>query len=250
MQETLVSTKVALITGGAKRIGATVARHLHAVGMNLVIHYHRSEREARALQEELHTQRPDSVLLVQTDLLSVAKLTRMMQQVISHYQRLDVLVNNASSFYPTPVGHITEEQWEDLIGTNLKIPLFLSQLAAPHLTETEGCIINLADIHAERPLKQHTVYSVAKAGLVMLTQSLARELGPAVRVNAIAPGVILWPESNQMDELAKQRIISHVPLRRSGSPDDIAKTIVFLVTQAPYITGQVISVDGGRTLVQ
>jgi pteridine reductase len=244
-----LTRKVAFITGGVKRLGAAIARHLHASGMNLVLHYRHSETAAHALQAELHNQRSESVLLLQADLLHTAKLTRMVQQIIDHYGRLDVLVNNASSFYPTPLGEVEEPEWEDLLGTNLKAPFFLSQAAAPHLSATQGCIINLVDIHAERPLKLHPVYSIAKAGLIMLTKSLARELGPKVRVNAIAPGAILWP-THEMDEVTKQRIISSIPLKCHGEPNSIAKTVSFLVYDAEYITGQVITVDGGRTLNQ
>lgn len=245
----LTRKKVAFITGGVKRLGAAIARQLHANGMDLALHYRHSETVAHALQAELHNQRSESVLLLQADLLHTAKLTRMMQQIIDHYGRLDVLVNNASSFYPTPLGEVEEPEWEDLLGTNLKAPFFLAQAAAPHLNATQGCIINLVDIHAERPLKLHSVYSIAKAGLVMLTKSLARELGPKVRVNAIAPGAILWP-THEMDEVTKQRIISSIPLKCHGEPADIAKTVTFLVQDAQYITGQVITVDGGRTLNQ
>ncbi len=249
MQKNDLARKVVLITGGVKRVGAAIARCLHANGLDLVLHYRHSETAAHALQAELHNQRPDSVLLLQADLLHTPKLTRMVQQIIDHYGRLDVLVNNASSFYQTPLGQVEETEWEDLLGTNLKAPFFLSQAAASYLSNTQGCIINLVDIHAERPLKLHPVYSIAKAGLVMLTKSLARELGPKVRVNAIAPGAILWP-AHEMDEVTKQRIISSIPLKRHGDLDDIAKVVWFLVQDAQYITGQVITVDGGRTLNQ
>ncbi|OUD11672.1 pteridine reductase [Thioflexithrix psekupsensis] len=240
---------VVFISGGVKRVGAAIARRLHAAGMNLVLHYRSAETEARDLQNELHHQRPHSVLLLQADLSHIAKLNSMIQQSMDHYGRLDVLINNASSFYPTPLGQITEDQWDDLLGSNLKAPLFLSQATAPHLTAQQGCIINLIDIHAERPLKQHAVYCAAKAGLAMLTKALARDLGPHVRVNGIAPGAILWPE-NDMDDLTKQRILSNIALKRHGDPDDLAKTALFLIRDAPYITGQIIAVDGGRTLSQ
>ncbi len=240
--------KVVFITGGVKRLGANIARELHAAGMNLVLHYHHSETAAHALQAELNNQRPESVLLLQADLRNTQKLTSMVRQVIEHYGQLDVLINNASTFYPTPIGKIEENDWEDLLGTNLKAPFFLSQAAAPHLAKQQGCIINLVDIHAKRPLKTYPVYSITKAGLVMLTKSLAQELGPNVRVNGIAPGAILWPHNQ--DELSQQRIISKIALKRPGNPNDIAKTALFLIRDADYITGQVISVDGGRTLNQ
>ncbi|OGI44804.1 MAG: pteridine reductase [Candidatus Muproteobacteria bacterium RBG_16_64_11] len=240
--------KVALVTGGVRRIGAAVCRALHAQGMNLVIHYRSSEKDAHALQAELHAIRPESVMLVRGDLLNAAKLGNLVYETVDSFERLDVLINNASSFYPTPVGEATEKQWDDLIGSNLKAPFFLSQAAAPHLKKTHGCIVNMVDIHAERPLRSYPVYCAAKAGLAMLTKSLARELAPEVRVNGVAPGTILWPEID-LDELTKQRIISRVPLKRSGDPDDIARTILFLVRDAGYITGQVIAVDGGRSVV-
>ncbi|SEH07887.1 pteridine reductase [Candidatus Venteria ishoeyi] len=238
---------VVFITGAAKRVGAVVARHLHSQGFNLVLHYRHSAQEARDLQSELHAVRPDSVLLLQADLLQSKLLPSLVQKIIQHWGRLDALINNASSFYPTPVAKATEADWDDLLGSNLKAPFFLAQAAAPHLAKQQGCIINMVDIHGKQPLKKHPIYSIAKAGLIMMTRSLARELGADVRVNAIAPGAILWPE-NDMDELARQRIISSTALKRPGCPDDIARSIAFLLKDAPYITGQVIAVDGGRSL--
>lgn len=248
MQQASLSGKVALITGGARRVGAAVCRALHAEGMNLVIHYRSSKADAHALQNELQAARADSVLLVQGDLLSIAKVENLVQETVNAHRRLDVLINNASSFYPTPVGEATEKQWDDLVGTNFKAPFFLAQAAAPFLKKTGGCIVNMVDIHADRPLKQYPIYSAAKAGLVMLTKALARELAPEVRVNAIAPGTILWPEQD-MDELTQQRVLSKVPQKRSGDPQDIARTLLFLVRDAGYINGQVIAVDGGRSVV-
>lgn len=242
-----LSGKVALITGAAHRIGATTARMLHAEGMNIIIHYRSSRESAQALQKELNAKRKDSVILIQADLLETAKISEMVRQAVKAWGQLDVVVNNASSFYPTPVGKIDEKVWDDLIGSNLKVPLFLSQAAAPHLKKTKGCIVNIIDIHADRPLKNHTVYCIAKAGLVMLTKSLARELGPEIRVNAVAPGAILWPE-NDMDDLTKKRIVSSIVLKRHGEPEDIAKAVRFLVMDAGYMSGQVLTVDGGRTL--
>ena len=248
MPEISLTDKVALITGGARRIGARVSDILHEQGMRLVIHYHSSEGAARALQQKLHERRPDTVLLVRGDLLSVAKIRNLVQETLGAFGRLDLLINNASTFYPTPLEDASEKQWEDLVGTNVKAPFFLAQAAAPHLRETEGCIINMADIHGERPLKNYPIYSTAKAGVVMLTKTLARELAPEVRVNAVAPGAILWPESD-LDELTKQRIISRTPLKTSGDPDDIARAILFLVRDAGFITGQVVPVCGGRSIV-
>jgi pteridine reductase len=240
--------KVVLITGGAHRIGARLVRHLHAAGMNIVLHYRSSEKYAHALQSELQAQRPDSVVLVRGDLTNIGVLTNLVYETVEAFGRLDVLINNASVFYPTPVGEASEKEWDDLMGTNLKAPFFLSQAAYPALKKASGCIVNIADIYGDRPLKNYPIYSTAKAGLIMLTQSLARELGPDVRVNAIAPGVILWPE-NDMDDMTKQRLINSTPLKRSGDPDDIAHTVSFLIGDAGFITGQVIAVDGGRWVV-
>ncbi|HEX7328797.1 MAG TPA: pteridine reductase [Casimicrobiaceae bacterium] len=238
--------KVVLITGGAKRVGAAICRRLHRAGASLMLHYRSSAGEARLLQVELNHLRPNSVALIQADLLDVGKLPSLIEQTVQTYGRLDGLVNNASAFYPTAMGEITAADWNDLIGTNLAAPLFLAQAAAPALRKTQGAIVNITDIHAERPLKTYVVYSTAKAGLAGLTRSLARELAPEVRVNAVAPGPILWPEREVFDDLARQRIISHTPLRREGTPDDIAKAVHFLLADAPYVTGEMINVDGGR----
>ena len=239
--------KVVLITGAAHRIGAATARQMHEAGANIVIHYRNSRQGAQKLQNELNMQRPDSVVLVQSDLLKTEKLAALVRDAHSAWGRLDVLINNASTFYPTPLGSVTTEIWDDLIGSNLKAPFFLAQAAAPHLARQRGCIINIVDIHADRPLKKHPVYSIAKAGLGMLTKALACELGPEVRVNGIAPGAILWPE-NEMDDVTKQRIISRTFLKRQGDPSDIARTALFLARDASYMSGQVLTVDGGRSL--
>ena len=236
-----------LVTGGAKRLGAAMARKLHGAGADIVVHYHRSRPAADALVAELEAVRPGSALAVCADLHDVDRLPALVDAAVARYGRLDVLVNNASTFYPTPVGTITPAQFDDLVGTNLRAPLFLSQAAAPALRATQGLIINMVDIHARRPLKAHPAYSAAKAGLVMLTKSLARELGPDVRVNGIAPGPVLWPERD-LDETLKAEIVAKTALKRSGSPDDIARTALFLATEAPYVTGQIIAVDGGRSL--
>ncbi len=238
--------KCVLITGGAKRVGAAICRRMHAAGANLMLHYRASAGEARLLQAELNHVRQNSVALIQADLLDLAQLPAMIDRTLATYGRLDALINNASSFFQTPVGDITPSDWEDLIGTNLRAPLFLAQAAAAALRRTQGVIVNITDIHAERPLKNFVVYSVAKAGLVGLTRSLARELAPEVRVNAVAPGPILWPDDESFDELSRQRIISHTPLRREGTPEDIAKAVHFLVADAGYVTGETINVDGGR----
>jgi len=244
-----MAEKVALITGGARRVGAAVCRSLHAAGLDLMVHYRSSADDARALQAELNTVRPESVALVQADLLNISSLPTMVNDTVRQFGRLDVLINNASSYYPTPVGEVGEGEWEDLMGTNLKTPLFLSQAAAPHLKRNHGCIINIVDIHADRPMRNYLVYSVAKGGLLALTRALASELGPEVRVNGVSPGVILWPEDERWsDEVARQRIIHSTLLKRVGEPEDIARTVRFLVLDAPYVTGQIIAVDGGRSI--
>lgn len=244
-----MANRVALITGAARRVGASISRQLHAAGVDLMLHYRRSAAEARALQDALNATRPDSVALVQADLLNMAALPSMVGETIRRFGRLDVLVNNASSFFPTSIGEITEREWDDLVGTNLKTPLFLSQAAAPHLKRNQGCIVNIVDIHADRPMRSHLVYSVAKGGLLALTRSLASELGPEVRVNGVSPGIIVWPEDERWaDELARQRLVQTTLLKRVGDPEDIARTVRFLVFDAPYITGQVIAVDGGRSI--
>lgn len=241
--------KVILVTGGARRVGAATCRRLHEQDANLVIHYRSSEQEARALQTELNRIRADSVALVQGNLLDISRLPYLVDQTVAHFGQLNALVNNASSFFPTPLGEITENMWDDLMGSNLKAPLFLSQAAAPHLRKQHGCIVNIIDIHSEWPLKRYVVYNAAKGGLASLTRSLAQELAPEVRVNGISPGPILWPEAGEwMDEASREHIISRTLLKRMGEPDDIARAVAFLISDAPYITGQIIAVDGGRSV--
>lgn len=239
--------RTALITGAARRIGAVIAEVLHGAGMNVVLHYRGSSDEARTLASRFNQLRPASAMALHADLLQIERLPDLVRRAAAEWGGLDVLINNASTFYPTPLGEITEEAWDELIGTNLKAPLFLAQEAARDLAVRSGCIVNIVDIHAERPLKGYTVYSIAKAGLVMLTRSLAREMAPAVRVNAVAPGAILWPEAEEAPG-AQDQILERVALRRQGRPEDIARAVLFLVRDAGYITGQVITVDGGRTL--
>lgn len=244
-----LNNKVVLITGGAKRVGATICRALHANGANLMIHYRSSSNEARALQAELNLQRPNSVAIIQADLLAMAGIPNLVAETVRQFGRLDTLINNASSYYPSEIGHIDEAKWHDLMGSNLKAPLFLSQAAAPELRKNHGCIVNITDMHVERPKKGYVVYSVAKAGLVTLTKSLAHELSPEVRVNAVAPGPVQWPDDNpQFDEVYRQRVINQTLLKRVGEPEDIAKAVKFLIYDAPFITGQVLAVDGGRSL--
>jgi len=241
--------KVALVTGGGKRVGAAICRRLHAQGANVMLHHRASVAEARALQQELIAQRADSVALIRADLLNSASLPDVVKTTVKRFDRLDILINNASSFFPTAIGEITEKMWDDLLGTNVKAPLFLSQAAAAELRKHHGCIVNIVDIHAEFPMKNYVVYTVAKGALLALTRSLARELGPEIRVNGVAPGTILWPEDDAWsDALSRQRIVNQTVLKRVGAPDDIAKAVEFLVAAAPYVTGQVIAVDGGRSI--
>jgi pteridine reductase len=239
--------KVVLITGAARRVGAVVAAALHAAGARILIHYHHSGEEAHALAAGFNGIRAHSACVYAADLRDHTQAPSIVGAALAAFSRLDILINNASTFYPTRVGEITIEDWDDLLGSNLKAPLFLSQAAAPHLRATHGLIINMVDIHAARPLRAHPVYCVAKAGLAMLTRSLARELGPQVRVNGIAPGPVLWPEESMNEEL-KREITDKTALKRHGSPQDIARTALFLARDAPYITGQIIAVDGGRSI--
>ena len=241
--------KVVLITAGAKRVGAAICRKLHLRGASLMVHYRSSLEEAQGLETELNQIRPGSVALVQADLLDISQIPRLISQTIQKFGKLDALINNASSFFATPVGAVTEAGWDDLIGSNLKAPLFLSQEAAPHLKNQLGCIVNIVDIHADRPLKNYVIYSSAKAGLSSLTRSLALELAPEIRVNGVSPGPILWPENDEWKDLSvRHNIISKTLLKRMGEPDDIARTVLFLIADAPYITGQIIAVDGGRSV--
>jgi len=243
-----MNAPVILITGAGRRVGAEIARTLHAAGSRVAIHYRSSAHDAEALAAELNAVRADSVAAFKADLLDVAALPPLVAAVVARFGRLDGLVNNASSFFPTKVGAIDTAAWDDLMGSNLKAPLFLAQAAAPHLQAAGGCIVNITDIHAERPLKGFPVYCAAKGGLLNLTRSLAIELAPAVRVNAVAPGPIEWPDDDiSFPPAERAAIVEHTLLKRVGSPADIARTVRFLVFDAPYITGQVINVDGGRT---
>jgi pteridine reductase len=244
---THLNNKCVLITGAAKRLGAAIARCAHLHGANIVIHYRSSRAQADVLCAELNATRAKSAVALQADLLDTQSHPKLIHETIAAFGRLDVLVNNASTFYPTPMGSITEEQWKDLMGTNLKAPLFLAQAATAELRKSHGLILNMIDIHAQRPLPDHPVYGVAKAGLVMLTKSLARELGPEIRVNGIAPGPVLWPERD-LDQALKAEIISKTALKRSGSSEDIARTALFFMQDAAFITGQILAVDGGRSV--
>jgi pteridine reductase len=238
--------KVVLITGAARRVGAAITRKLHAAGATLVVHYHHSHSEAQVLAGELNGVRPGSVTILGGDLLDVKLLSALVEATIARCGHLDILINNASTFYATPIGAITADDWDDLMGTNLRAPLFLSQAAAPHLKARSGLILNIVDIHGMRPLRHHVVYSPAKAGLIMLTQSLARELAPEVRVNGIAPGPVEFPEKGFSEQM-KQAVIDKTLLKRRGSPEDIARAALFFASEASYVTGQILAVDGGRS---
>jgi pteridine reductase len=239
--------RTALVTGGARRLGAAIASALHGAGANVVIHYRGSRADAEALAAGLEARRPGAVALVQADLLDTKALPGLAARAAAAFDGLDILVNNASSFYPTPVGEITETHWDELVGSNLKAPLFLTQAAVPWLKRRGGLVINMVDVHARRPLAAHPVYCAAKAGLEMLTYSLARELGPDIRVNGIAPGAILWPETG-VSEQEKAATVAGIPLGRTGGPGDIAACALYLAQPGSYINGQVIAVDGGRHL--
>ncbi|MRD73493.1 pteridine reductase [Rhodocyclus tenuis] len=242
-----VNDKVVLVTGAAKRVGRAIARELHASGARIVVHYRSASADAAALVAALNAQRPASASAIHADLLDMAQLPKLAHDAHACFGRLDALVNNASSFFPTPVGQIDEAAWSDLIGSNLKAPLFLTQAAAPYLRAAGGAIVNITDIHAERPLAGYPLYCAAKAGLLGLTRALAIELAPQVRVNAVAPGPIMWPGDDAFSDDERQRIVAHTLLKREGGPVDIARAVRFLLCDAPYVTGQAINVDGGRT---
>jgi len=243
----VLAGKTALVTGGARRVGAAIVRVLHGAGANVVVHYRSSAADARQLAAELNAVRAGSACLEQCDLLDVSQHAPLVARCLEAFGGLDILVNNASTFYPTPMGDISERDWDDLIGSNLKVPLFLSQAAASVLHERGGLIINLADIHGMRPLLRYPVYSLAKAAVIMLTRSLARELGPHVRVNAVAPGPVMWPEGG-LEPALQAKIMRRTALRRPGSALDVARACLFFASEAPYVTGQILAVDGGRSI--
>lgn len=243
------TTSVALVTGSAHRLGAQTAWTLHKRGWNLIIHYRSREEQANALIEQMNRQRPDSACALQADLSQIHEVDRLASDAIAHWDRLDALVNNASVFYPTPTGDTTEDDWNTILNTNLRAPFFLLQACLPTLRTYGGSVVNMIDIYSERPIDDHPLYCATKAGLASLTRSWAKDLAPDVRVNGVSPGAILWPESDaEMDQSAQQAILDKTPMARTGSPDDIAETIAFLICDAPFITGQIISVDGGRSL--
>jgi pteridine reductase len=242
-----LQSKVALITGGARRIGAEIARCLHGSGMNIALHYRTSLDDARRLRDELNATRPASAQLFEADLRDRLAIKEMVASVTDTFMRMDVLVNNASAFSATPLGAIDDGAYQDLLDINLKAPLFLAQAVVPQLRSAKGCIINIADIYGLKPLAAHVVYCASKAGLIMMTRSLALELAPDIRVNAIAPGTILWPETD-CDDIERAAVLAGTPMGRAGDPVDIAQTVLFLVREAHYVTGQVIKVDGGRAI--
>ncbi len=239
--------KVALVTGAAKRVGAAIARRLHGAGASVAVHYRGARQAASKLEAELNDARAGSALRLKQELLEDGAAEALVGAVLQRFGRIDLLVNNASMFYGTQIGRIRARHWDELVGSNLRAPLFLSQQAARHLAKVRGSIVNIVDIHAERPLKGYLVYSVAKAGLAGLTRALALELGPRVRVNGVAPGAIAWPEDGQFETGERRRVVATTPLARVGNPDDIAQAVHFLAT-APFVTGQIIAVDGGRSI--
>jgi pteridine reductase len=249
MLDSKANSKVVLITGAAKRVGAAVAHYCHQLGMRVAVHYRESAQQASSLCVRFNQQRQDSAIALGADLRDTDHLEGLITAVIRQWGQLDVLINNASSFYPMPLAKVTPKVWEDVMASNLKAPFFLSQIAAPYLKQQKGCIINLVDIQAQRPLKNYSVYCIAKAGLVMLTKSLAKELGPDIRVNAIAPGIVLWPDNEtEFNAALREKIVARNALKRAGTPQDIANTAVFLINHADFMTGQIIAVDGGRSL--
>lgn len=238
---------VILVTGGGRRVGACIVETLHGLGCRLAVHYRASAPDAQALCARLNALRPGSAQAFRADLLDLSAITGLVAAVTTHFGRLDGLVNNASSFFPTPLGEIDESNWHDLVGSNLKAPLFLCQAAAPHLRRAQGSVVNIIDIHAERPLAGYPVYSAAKAGLIGATRAMALELAPEVRVNGVAPGAILWPEDGQFSATQREAIVAHTLLQRAGRPEDIAAAVRFLLLDAHYVTGQILAVDGGRS---
>lgn len=246
MPDSAASRRVALVTGAARRIGAVIARRLHAAGFDVALHARRSRAALDGLVEELERDRASSTLALEADLGDVAVLADLVNACVERFGRLDALVNNAAAFYPTPIGTATPAQWDELLGTNARAPFFLAQAAAPHLAAASGAIVNIVDIYAEQPLASHPIYSMSKAALAAMTKALARDLAPHVRVNGVAPGAILWPDSGKSDA-AQQAVIERTPLRRTGSPDDIAGAVLWLL-DAEFVTGEIVRVDGGRHL--
>jgi pteridine reductase len=241
--------RIALITGAAARIGAATARQLHTAGCEVILHYRSSAEKAQALADDLNRLRSDSAHLLQADLADMHALEPLAEAALAIRGQLDILINNASSYYPTPVGSITQAQWDELFASNARAPLFLSQALAPALKARQGCIVNLVDIHAERPNADHAVYSMAKAANAMMVKALARDLAPEIRVNGIAPGAALWPE-HYLDDADRQEILRRIPLGRPAGAEQIAQAVLFMVAGTDYVTGQILAVDGGRSVQQ
>ena len=242
----MAKIRTVLITGGAKRIGLAIAKYLHQYGFNIIITYNKSKNDAEKVLSTLNNNRPNSCAIIQANFLTIKSYNSLYNKALKVFGRIDVLINNASKFYPTKIDMVNDKNWADIINTNLKTPLFLSKSFFPELKKRKGSIINIIDIHVNPPLKNHIIYNLSKAGLLALTQSLAKDLAPTVRVNGVSPGAIMWPKS--INKKRKKEIISKIALKRIGEPDDIAKTILFLITNGDYITGQNINVDGGRRL--
>ena len=241
-----MTDKTILITGAANRIGAAIARGLHKRNMNIVIHYNTSTDDAQSLLSELNESRPGSAHLICADLINIKTHYALIEEAFSFKNSLDVLINNASVFYPTDIRDSSECEWDEMMAVNLRAPFYLSKYASSYLTKKNGCIINMADIHGETPLKNYPIYSITKSGLIMLTKALAKELAPTIRVNAISPGVIVWSE--KMDEKTKEEILSRTVVNQKGDTEDIVNAVIYLMNQADYTTGQVLTIDGGRTL--
>jgi len=242
----MTKIRTVLITGGAKRIGLAIAKYLHQYGFNIIITYNKSKNDAEKALSILNNNRPNSCAIIQANFSTIKSYNSLYNKALKVFGRIDVLINNASKFYPTKIDTVNDKNWTDIINTNLKTPLFLSKSFFPELKKRKGSIINIIDIHVNPPLKNHIIYNLSKAGLLALTQSLAKDLAPSVRVNGVSPGAIMWPKS--INKKRKKEIISKIALQRIGEPDDIAKTILFLITNGDYITGQNINVDGGRRL--
>jgi pteridine reductase len=246
-QDMASEVPVVLITGAAKRVGADIARALHRAGYDLALHYRHSRNEMDALRSELESLRPDSTIAIQAELSDVSALPGIVEKCVACFGRLDAVVNNASAFFATPIGDATPTQWDELFASNARAPFFLAQAAASALKESSGCIVNIVDIYAEKPLAGHPIYSMAKAALAMMTKSLARELAPEIRVNGVAPGAILWPENSETP-VNSDDVVARTPLKRTGSAEEVGKAVLFLIRDATFTTGEILKVDGGRSL--
>lgn len=249
MLETTLTHKVAIVTGAGRRIGAEIARTLYAAGANLVLHYLNSQHDAEKLCAELNEARAQSAITIAADLTKEADLQQLVTASFNHWQRLDILVNNASKYYRSELGKVSTAEWDDLMHSNLRAPFFLAQYAFPYLKTTHGCIVNITDIYGERPLLDYPVYTITKGALISTTKVLAKQMAPEIRVNAVSPGQMVWPEGeNMLSAQEQQAIIAKIALKKPGNAEAIAKAVLFLARDAEYVTGQIISVDGGRLL--